>query len=664
VKYFNIVSRTFHFLIALLWWHGSALASESAPDTCHSILVSPSAHHDQLARCFSRVGAPAFHAWAASLQPDTATCNALHHLSEALHDTDPSNSLRVGLLARDMALRTKANVLLRARIEHDIGYAANEVGKYAVALKHFRECARLYEQIGDRYLLAECHYYIGGVLVQLDDTVRALESKRRYVELAEEGGVPGQQVEALRSLAATVHRFGEPGVALEQLDRALAIATMAADSVEMALCLQDIARVRRGAGNLEESLRLLQQSIVHLPSKAYAPFIIQISNDIASILAEQGRFHEAARVQEEALQNARTSGYRPEIAHAHLELSNHLQRGGKPAEALLHAQEGLREATAAGLLKLRFRGLNLLSEQLRATGQYHLALAYSDSLLTTKESLDKLKGEVEAARLVALADYETIRVKDRLTAMEEKVRNDAKHRRQRIIMVVMVGMIILVAVVLFARARKLRRIQLEQLRTRLSRDLHDDIGSTLSSINILSTVARSKAETGDEAGAAASLSGISERTQRLMRNMSDIVWSVDPDKDTMDELLVRMREFGAAVLEPKGVSYRFTTTGELNAAMPPLLKSNIYLIFKEAINNAAKHSQATEVKVSFAREKHRMRMTISDNGKGLEQEGATTSTMGGNGLRNIRARAAEMKAELRMNSTAPAGTTIELVVAM
>jgi len=205
-------------------------------------------------------------------------------------------------------------------------------------------------------------------------------------------------------------------------------------------------------------------------------------------------------------------------------------------------------------------------------------------------------------------------------------------------------------------------MQLEQLRTRLSRDLHDDIGSTLSSINILSTVARRKAETGDEAGAAASLSGISERTQRLMRNMSDIVWSVDPEKDTMEELLVRMREFGAAVLEPKGITYRFASARELGIALPPAMKSNLYLIFKEAVNNAAKHAQATEVIVSFSRENNRLRMTIADNGQGMESRGSLGNTAGGNGLRNMHARALEMKADLFVNSIPEQGTTIGLVV--
>ncbi len=250
-----------------------------------------------------------------------------------------------------------------------------------------------------------------------------------------------------------------------------------------------------------------------------------------------------------------------------------------------------------------------------------------------------------------------------VSTMQELFRaNDHEHRMQRVHLVVLLGFVILFAALLLIRARTQRHVQLEQLRTRLSRDLHDDIGSTLSSINILSTVARRKAEAGDDAGAAASLIGIGERTQRLMRNMSDIVWSVDPERDTLEELLARMREFGAAVLEPKGMDLRFEAHGDLEGTLPPALKSNLYLVYKEAVNNAAKHARATEVAVSFIHEKNRLRMTISDNGKGLVTADVAGSAGGGNGLRNMRMRALEMKADLLIEGPSPQGTRIDLVV--
>jgi signal transduction histidine kinase len=281
----------------------------------------------------------------------------------------------------------------------------------------------------------------------------------------------------------------------------------------------------------------------------------------------------------------------------------------------------------------------------------------------TRNEVGKARLAVEQARQRAEFQQQQAGMAQQLEQERVQVRAmDIEHRMQRISLVVMIGFVILFAGVLFVHLRTKRRMQLEEVRTRLSRDLHDDIGSTLSSINILTSVARKKAEAGDVEGAAASLSGISERSQRLQRNMSDIVWSVDPDRDSLEELLVRMREFGASVLEPKAITYHFDSQGEPGTALPPMVKSNLYLIFKEAVNNAAKHAQATQVTVAIEYRNNRLRMTIADDGKGLPEEQGGAGTMGGNGLRNMRKRAEEMNADLRFAGMSGQGTTINLSI--
>jgi signal transduction histidine kinase len=316
----------------------------------------------------------------------------------------------------------------------------------------------------------------------------------------------------------------------------------------------------------------------------------------------------------------------------------------------------------AECLPQRLERLSVLADACSAKGDLAQALHYqkarAELMALNEAGRERLAVEQAlAAALRVQQETEAQAVLDRQRAETRAM--DTEHRMQRVMLTTMIGFIILFAAVLFIRTRTNRRMQVEQLRMRLSRDLHDDIGSTLSSINILSTLARHKAEAGDEAGAAASLSGISERTQRLMRNMSDIVWSVDPDQDTMEDLLVRMREFGAAVLEPKGITYHFSSTGDFNASMPPTVKSNLYLIFKEAVNNAAKHAQATCVEVAVQKEKHVLHLSIADDGTGLSASAPATGG-GGNGLRNMRKRAQEMDAELRVESAPGQGTSILL----
>jgi hypothetical protein len=271
-----------------------------------------------------------------------------------------------------------------------------------------------------------------------------------------------------------------------------------------------------------------------------------------------------------------------------------------------------------------------------ADGNQREALRYQTlrAEALTRNETGKARLAVEQARQRAEFQQQQSEMAQELDQERAQARTmDIEHRMQRINLVVMIGFIILFAGVLFVRARTLRRMQVEQLRTRLSRDLHDDIGSTLSSINILSSVARRKAEAGDD-GRRGGFPGRHQRhaRQRLMRNMSDIVWSVDPDKDTLEELLVRMREFGAAVLEPKGhhlpvrkhrYADRNITAHLEEQPLPHLQRSG-----EQRGEACPGHGGRGFVQHANSR----LRMTIADDGKGLESNTVGAGVIGGNGL--------------------------------
>ena len=357
-------------------------------------------------------------------------------------------------------------------------------------------------------------------------------------------------------------------------------------------------------------------------------------------------------------------------AASHIELAEEvvraltaLNRTDLARTLVLEAEERARDCTDCTLEEVALYAA--VADMHIALGDRSEALRYqtlrADAL--TRNEVGKARLAVEQARQREEFQQQQSGMAQALEQERQQARAmDIEYRMQRINLVVMIGFVILFAGMLFVQLRTRRRMQLEEVRTRLSRDLHDDIGSTLSSINILTSVARKKAEAGDVVGAAASLTGISERSQRLQRNMSDIVWSVDPDRDSLEELLVRMREFGASVLEPKEITYRFDAQGDHNTALPPMVKSNLYLIFKEAVNNAAKHAQATAVSVDISYRNNRLKMTIVDNGRGLPDTNGTSRAHGGNGLRNMRKRAEEMNADLRIASTPQQGTTVDLTI--
>ncbi|HEX6124921.1 MAG TPA: two-component regulator propeller domain-containing protein [Pyrinomonadaceae bacterium] len=210
------------------------------------------------------------------------------------------------------------------------------------------------------------------------------------------------------------------------------------------------------------------------------------------------------------------------------------------------------------------------------------------------------------------------------------------------------------------RYRLAQLIKLERVRTRIATDLHDDIGSSLSQIAILSEVARHKS--GDN-GAAEPLRRIADTSRDLVDSMSDIVWAINPQKDHLSDLVHRMRRFAGDTFDSTDVDYtfRFDETSR-DVALGADLRREIYLVFKECINNTARHSSADVVHISVRIEADRVLVRVEDNGTGFNVAEAFKGEIkgyGGNGLLNMRKRTEKLGGKFDITSTPGDGTVVE-----
>ncbi|MDO1450804.1 two-component regulator propeller domain-containing protein [Rhodocytophaga aerolata] len=206
------------------------------------------------------------------------------------------------------------------------------------------------------------------------------------------------------------------------------------------------------------------------------------------------------------------------------------------------------------------------------------------------------------------------------------------------------------------RIRIDRMLALQNMRVQISRDLHDDMGSTLSTITILSAMARQQMgkNTGQTEG---HLEKISEYAQRMMETMDDIVWSVNPLNDAAQNLVARMRSFCAETLEPKGIPFTLEVEeGASSLRLPLALKHNCFMIFKEAVNNAGKYARCQSIRVCLNIQKKQLLLEIRDDGEGFDKNQVSQ----GNGLLNMQARATAIHGNLQIVSAKGSGTTITL----
>jgi len=177
-------------------------------------------------------------------------------------------------------------------------------------------------------------------------------------------------------------------------------------------------------------------------------------------------------------------------------------------------------------------------------------------------------------------------------------------------------------------------LKVAEVRNKLSRDLHDDIGASLSSIHIYSSVAE-KAVGEDVTKARTILKQINFNTRKVMEDMSDIVWAMNTGERDESSFSGRIKNYGYDLLSQKNIECQYIIDQQAEQKLLKLeARKNILLIVKEALNNIAKYSEASEASVHINADKNHFFIRISDNGKGF----TPGSTVRGNGLNNIRER--------------------------
>lgn len=206
------------------------------------------------------------------------------------------------------------------------------------------------------------------------------------------------------------------------------------------------------------------------------------------------------------------------------------------------------------------------------------------------------------------------------------------------------------------RAKLLERLRSEQLRTQLSSDIHDEVSGLLAGITLQAELLKNYTE---DAKLQSRLHTVGEAGRSAMSKMSDVIWSIDSRRDTLGDLLQRMQEHADEVLLPLEIRYDFKATGfDESKSVQGNVRQDVYFIFKEAINNIARHSNATRVDIRLEQSAAGFEIYIKDNGTKVEDDASTASSTSlgtrvrakkkGQGKDNMRMRATRLKGVLEM----------------
>ncbi len=239
----------------------------------------------------------------------------------------------------------------------------------------------------------------------------------------------------------------------------------------------------------------------------------------------------------------------------------------------------------------------------------------------------------------------------KLEVAESRQKQSLTNTRLILALVALGSMIILFFLYRYYHQKRLKEIE---IRNKISRDLHDDIGATLSSIKIYGELAHSVLD--DKPDQSKAMIGkITEQSKELMQRMGDVIWSMKSAEETNNSFTARIKNYSSELLAPKDISCEIDIDESMCSKISnPITRKHLLLIVKEALNNIAKYSAATEARINFKQDNDKFVLLISDNGKGF----SNPDNVSGNGLGNMRQRCEQCHGTFKIDSIPGKGVTV------
>ncbi|MCP9766436.1 hypothetical protein EGI22_00860 [Lacihabitans sp. LS3-19] len=296
-----------------------------------------------------------------------------------------------------------------------------------------------------------------------------------------------------------------------------------------------------------------------------------------------------------------------------------------------------------------------LAEYYEETKDFQKAYKYKVEADIAKDSTFKIETAKNTEDL--LRKYETEKKEQEIELLNAKNEKSSLQNKALIAGGLLVFLLTGISVVFLINKNKLKRLEESQkLRNKIATDLHDEIGSTLSSIMLISDMAKKQ-----EGSTQKMFTKINSDSKSVMESVDEIIWSISPMNDSLQGIILRLKEYAQPLADSKNIKFELKVEeGFDKIKLETEVRRNLYLIVKEAINNLMKHSYATEASVIFIQEKKNLCVKIIDNGKGFDNEQFTSR----NGLKNMQTRASEINGKLSFESSKENGSSLSLTIPM
>jgi two-component system, NarL family, sensor histidine kinase UhpB len=586
---------------------------------------------------------------------DTGKVDAYHMLGAIIAGTDASRGVEY----------SKKGIVLARQLNYQRGMAlcmSNASYCYGLqnnlpkAVLYIDSAAVLYKKLARFNTLIFCYRMKAEYNLKLGRLKQSLNDCDTAMFYAAKTGNKNIQRYVYKIMAAVYYAQGDNEQSKLYYEKAYAEHVVIKDTVPMADILSKLGSIYERKKEYEQSISSLEKAIVLAILAKQENNLSEYYNNLSSVWLKKGDKQQALANALKAVEIAKAKKNKTQLAAAQSILSNIYLKTDSTAAAIKSATEGFSMANLTKATETSMSSAAVLAEGYFRAGDFKNAYTYLKINQTLSDSLVKVKFDED---LAAIQTRFRVNEKDKeiLLLNKDKQLQVQQLKQQRFLMgaAAAIVLLLLLGIGLFINRNRLRQRMKElELRNQIAADLHDEVGSSLSSIHMLSQMATK----GSEGSNKDILDRMSNNAKETMDRMGDIVWMIKPGETEAGSLRQRMERFAYVIGSSKNLEMLMELDDLEKVKLTMEQRKNIYLIFKEAVNNAVKYADTEKMAVRATLQHKELVLRVQDFGKGFDSK----LIQKGNGLDNMQHRAKELQGTIQIMPEAGVGTTILLTI--
>ena len=532
-------------------------------------------------------------------------------------------------------------------------------GNYKEALKYFKKAMAGAEKTGNKVSASGQAINIGNIYLNLSDYNSALKFYLQALKGFEATGNKKGQSFCYQNICECYTELKQYNAALTYVNKSIKLKKELNDKRGLGNAEQALGRIYNGLRNFDKSFFHYSNALNLALEMKLFPDQVKLNFNIGKLYIEKGDVKKAVPYFEKSKAIAGQLHDTSSMAAADLEITSSAKNVMGQKEFEEKAFRNIQTFKNGGNISKEVAGYKHLADYYTTIGQFDKALAYTNRYYLLNDSIQNNEIQAQFKKIEEQYNLEKNEKQIAILKKDQEI-NRQQLRVQKIFIItsILITLFVLVGIWMAINRYKLRQRMKElELRNRIAADLHDEVGSSLSSIHVLSNMATRHLQRDQKLND--TLGKISSNAQDTMERMSDIVWAIHPANDTLEQLVVRMKEFAADILEPLEINYDFIIEENLaSIKLTVKQRRDVYLVFKEAVNNAAKYSHCKNIKIELVQNEGKLMLQICDDGNGFEKSTVTH----GNGLNNMEQRARSIGGKFSVISYPEKGTTVRLIM--